>query len=203
MTRTLDSAHQGRIVQIEVDNFKSYRGRQIIGPFYDFTAVVGANGSGKSNLMDAISFVLGVKTAQLRGSLKELLYLNSEGRDEEDGPRRGYVKLVFETTDGEEVHFTRAIVPSNSTAEASYQSQYKINDRNSNWEAYNNKLKSYGILVQARNFLVFQVFSSSTFMDECLIDVTMCGRAQAHGRNECLSCVLVLLYAMSKCIPCM
>ncbi|EIE20863.1 RecF/RecN/SMC protein [Coccomyxa subellipsoidea C-169] len=156
MTRTVDGPHQGRIVQIEVDNFKSYRGRQIIGPFYDFTAVVGANGSGKSNLMDAISFVLGVKTAQLRGSLKELLYLNSEGKDEEDRPRRGYVKLVFQTSDGEEVHFTRAIIPSSASADASYQSQYKINDRNASWEAYNNKLKSYGILVQARNFLVFQ-----------------------------------------------
>ena len=29
--------------------------------------------------MDAISFVLGVRTAHLRGSLKELLYHNSEG----------------------------------------------------------------------------------------------------------------------------
>ncbi|BDA42403.1 Structural maintenance of chromosomes protein 1A [Coccomyxa sp. Obi] len=156
MTRTTDGAHQGRIVHIEVENFKSYRGRQVIGPFYDFTAVVGANGSGKSNLMDAISFVLGVKTAHLRGSLKELLYLNSEGRDEQDRPRRGFVKLVFQTAEGEEVHFMRAIVPSSSNADASYQSQYKINDRNASWEAYDNKLKSFGILVQARNFLVFQ-----------------------------------------------
>jgi structural maintenance of chromosome 1 len=32
-------------------------------------------GSGKSNLMDAISFVLGVQSAQLRGTaLKDLVY---------------------------------------------------------------------------------------------------------------------------------
>lgn len=165
MPRTIDGALQGRIVHIEVENFKSYRGRQVIGPFYEFTAVVGANGSGKSNLMDAISFVLGVKTAHLRGSLKELLYLNSEGRDEQDRPRRGYVKLVFQTTEGEEVHFMRAIVPSSSNAEASYQSQYKINDRNASWEAYDNKLKSFGILVQARNFLVFQVGFAATCLE--------------------------------------
>lgn len=144
-------------MRIEVDNFKSYRGQQLIGPFYDFTAVVGANGSGKSNLMDAISFVLGVKTAQLRGTLKELLYSNSEGRSEQDRPRRGSVKLVFEASNGDEVHFTRAIVPSSSSADSTYQSQYKINDHNVSWEAYNNKLKNFGILVQARNFLVFQV----------------------------------------------
>lgn len=87
----------------QVENFKSYRGKQDIGPFRSFTAVVGPNGSGKSNLMDAISFVLGVRTNQLRGSLKELLYSNSDGTTEEDRPRRGYVRLVYCTDEGEQV----------------------------------------------------------------------------------------------------
>lgn len=73
---------KGRVVQLEVENFKSYRGRQVIGPFHNFTAVIGPNGSGKSNLMDAISFVLGVKGAQLRGSLKELLHSYTEENQE-------------------------------------------------------------------------------------------------------------------------
>lgn len=60
----------GRLLHIEVDNFKSYRGVHTIGPFQDLTAVIGPNGSGKSNLMDAISFVCGVKTAHLRANLK-------------------------------------------------------------------------------------------------------------------------------------
>jgi structural maintenance of chromosome 1 len=50
----------GRILQLELENFKSYRGEQIIGPFKGFTAVMGPNGAGKSNLMDAISFVVGL-----------------------------------------------------------------------------------------------------------------------------------------------
>lgn len=157
MTREESDAHQGRIVHIEVENFKSYRGHQKIGPFYDFTAVVGANGSGKSNLMDAISFVLGVKTAQLRGSLKELLFSGTPGSRPAERSRKAYVKLVFEDPDGDEVHFMRGIVPSGASADAAYQSQYKINDKTVTWDAYNNKLKSYNILVQARNFLVFQV----------------------------------------------
>ena len=41
--------------------------------------------------MDAISFVLGVRTAHLRGSLRELLYSNSEGGSE-DRPRRGQAR---------------------------------------------------------------------------------------------------------------
>jgi hypothetical protein len=39
-------AARGRIDRIEVDNFKSYAGPQTIGPFLDFTAVIGPNGAG-------------------------------------------------------------------------------------------------------------------------------------------------------------
>lgn len=73
-----------RLKYIEVENFKSYRGKRIIGPLKPFNAVVGPNGSGlniaifivscvnvdlflgKSNFMDAISFVMGEKTQSLR-----------------------------------------------------------------------------------------------------------------------------------------
>lgn len=34
---------------IEIDNFKSYKGKVIIGPLKKFTAVIGPNGSGKNN----------------------------------------------------------------------------------------------------------------------------------------------------------
>lgn len=71
---------KSRVQRLEIENFKSYRGRQEVGPFHAFTAVIGPNGSGKSNIMDAVSFVLGVKGAQLRGSLKELLYCYTEGQ---------------------------------------------------------------------------------------------------------------------------
>jgi len=36
----------GKISHLEVFNFKSYAGKQVIGPFKDFTAVIGPNGSG-------------------------------------------------------------------------------------------------------------------------------------------------------------
>lgn len=146
----------GRIDRLEVENFKSYRGHQNIGPFKNFTAIVGPNGSGKSNLMDAISFVLGVKSSHLRGSLRELLYSNSDTPDQAK-PRRGYVKLVYETDAGEEIQFCRVIQPSSAEATATYSSVYKINDRVVTWDAYSKKLAGYGILVKVRNFLVFQV----------------------------------------------
>jgi hypothetical protein len=36
----------GRLAQIEVSNFKSYKGHQLIGPFHDFTSIIGPNGAG-------------------------------------------------------------------------------------------------------------------------------------------------------------
>jgi structural maintenance of chromosome 1 len=85
----------GRLQYLEVDNFKSYMGKQIVGPFHNFTCIIGKelyryyvkllshfkdlklgpNGAGKSNMMDAISFVLGVQSRYLRSTnLKELLF---------------------------------------------------------------------------------------------------------------------------------
>lgn len=118
---------QGRISRIEVENFKSYSGHQHIGPFKDFTAVIGPNGSGKSNLMDAISFVLGVKTQQLRGNLRELLYADSDNTSRQGKPRHGFVRLVFQTADGQEVTFARHIVPSSNdpSVEPTFRSDYK------------------------------------------------------------------------------
>ena len=69
-----NAAPIGHLSRIELENFKSYKGKQIVGPFKKFTSIIGPNGSGKSNLMDAISFVLGVQSAQLRGStLRDLV----------------------------------------------------------------------------------------------------------------------------------
>lgn len=39
----------GFLKLIEIENFKSYKGRQIIGPFQRFTAIIGPNGSGERN----------------------------------------------------------------------------------------------------------------------------------------------------------
>ena len=41
----------GYLKYIEVDNFKSYRGKQKIGPFKKFSAIIGPNGSGKINII--------------------------------------------------------------------------------------------------------------------------------------------------------
>ncbi|CAO2164803.1 unnamed protein product [Urochloa humidicola] len=139
----------GRIHRLEVENFKSYKGTQTIGPFFDFTAIIGPNGAGKSNLMDAISFVLGVRSAHLRGAqLKDLIYALDD-RDKEAKGRRASVRLVYRQPNQEELHFTRTITGAGG-------SEYRIDGRLVTWDDYNSKLRSLGILVKARNFLVFQ-----------------------------------------------
>ncbi|KAJ4840549.1 Structural maintenance of chromosomes protein 1 [Turnera subulata] len=141
----------GRIHRLEMENFKSYKGEQIIGPFKDFTAIIGPNGAGKSNLMDAISFVLGVRTGHLRGTqLKDLIYATTtDSREKEQKGRRAYVRLVYLLANRSELKFTRSISSTGG-------SEYRIDDRVVNWDEYNERLRSLGILVKARNFLVFQ-----------------------------------------------
>ncbi|XP_022960554.1 structural maintenance of chromosomes protein 1-like isoform X1 [Cucurbita moschata] len=139
----------GKIIRLELQNFKSYKGHQTIGPFYDFTAIIGPNGAGKSNLMDAISFVLGVRSGQLRGAqLKDLIYAFDDREKEQKG-RRAFVRLVYQIGNGSELQFTRAITSTGG-------SEYRIDGKIVSWDEYNSKLRSLGILIKARNFLVFQ-----------------------------------------------
>ena len=44
-----------------IDGFKSYAQRTEIGPFdSQFNAITGLNGSGKSNILDSVCFLLGI-----------------------------------------------------------------------------------------------------------------------------------------------
>ncbi|WFC98827.1 Structural maintenance of chromosomes protein 1 [Malassezia yamatoensis] len=108
--------------------------------------------------MDAISFVLGIKTAQLRSTqLKDLIYRSSALRisgeedesSEEGSPDRASVTAVIEDSKGLEHRFQRIITPSGS-------SEYRYNGRVVSYTLYNTRLEQLNILIKARNFLVFQ-----------------------------------------------
>ncbi|XP_033230168.1 structural maintenance of chromosomes protein 1A-like [Belonocnema kinseyi] len=131
---------------IEVDNFKSYKGKLIIGPLKSFTAVVGPNGSGKSNFMDAISFVMGEKTSSLRVKrFGELIHGASIGMPV---ARTASVTAVFELENGSEKSFMRSVHGSSS--------EHRINGSVVTSQAYLTELEHLGINVKAKNFLVFQ-----------------------------------------------
>uniref|UniRef100_H3DC94 Structural maintenance of chromosomes protein n=1 Tax=Tetraodon nigroviridis TaxID=99883 RepID=H3DC94_TETNG len=136
----------GYLKLIEIENFKSYKGRQIIGPFHKFTAIIGPNGSGKSNLMDAISFVLAERTSNLRvKTLKDLIHGAPVGKP---AANRAFVSMVYQQDSGDELAFTRVIIGSSS--------EYRINNKVVGLPEYSEELEKLGILIKARNFLVFQ-----------------------------------------------
>jgi structural maintenance of chromosome 1 len=84
--------------------------------------------------MDAVSFVLGVRTAQLRGNLRDLLYNNTDLGESFERPRRGAVKLLFQPDKGEAVEFRRHNVTSGGE---NFSSQFRIDGCNVGWDAYN------------------------------------------------------------------
>lgn len=56
-----------RITAIHLENFKSWYGKHTITlDANKFMAIVGANGSGKSNIIDSLLFVFGWRAKQLR-----------------------------------------------------------------------------------------------------------------------------------------
>jgi len=69
-----------RIKKVELTGFKSFRKETVIPFFEGLTAVVGENGSGKSNLFDAVSFVMGRRSSQLRADRLEHLIFNGGDR---------------------------------------------------------------------------------------------------------------------------
>lgn len=154
---------------LELENFKSYAGFQRIGPLRDFTSIIGPNGSGKSNCMDAISFVLGVQSRDLRSSqMKDLIYRpagNSKSKARSN--LRCCATLVYEPSrrdsgieddqsenddsslSNQTIRFSRSISPSGH-------GEYHVNGVTCSFAEYEKRLADIGVLVKARNFLVFQ-----------------------------------------------
>ncbi|XP_048343426.1 structural maintenance of chromosomes protein 1A-like [Sphaerodactylus townsendi] len=101
---------------------------------------------GKSNLMDAISFVLGEKTSNLRvKTLRDLIHGAPVGKP---AANRAFVSMVYSEDGAEDRTFARVIVGSSS--------EYKINNKVVQLSEYSEELEKLGILIKARNFLVFQ-----------------------------------------------
>ncbi|XP_034939024.1 structural maintenance of chromosomes protein 2 [Chelonus insularis] len=106
------------VKSLVLDGFKSYGKRAEINGFdREFNAITGLNGSGKSNILDGICFVLGISAlGQVRAtSLQELVYKSGQA-----GIKKASVTITFDNTDkstspigyesSEEITVTRQIV---------------------------------------------------------------------------------------------
>ncbi|CAJ0929908.1 unnamed protein product [Ranitomeya imitator] len=67
------------ITHIVNQNFKSYAGERILGPFHKrFSCIIGPNGSGKSNVIDSMLFVFGYRAQKIRSKKLSVLIHNSD-----------------------------------------------------------------------------------------------------------------------------
>src|SRR3712207_5736644 len=89
-----------RIKRVEIIGFKSFCDRAVVQIGESITGVVGPNGCGKSNIVDAIRWSMGEQSAKhLRGkSMSDVIFNGSEHR----GPHgMAEVTLTFDNTDPE------------------------------------------------------------------------------------------------------
>jgi chromosome segregation protein len=89
------------IRKLEISGFKSFVDRTVINFDHDVLAIVGPNGCGKSNIVDAIRWCMGEQSAKhLRGkSMEDVIFNGSESR----GPHgMAEVTLTFDNADLEQ-----------------------------------------------------------------------------------------------------
>jgi structural maintenance of chromosome 3 (chondroitin sulfate proteoglycan 6) len=85
------------IKQIKIEGFKTYKEETIFDDFHaGYNIVLGKNGSGKSNLFDAVQFVLSDKFATIRGEERRRLIHQGSGRE----VMHASVEIVFDNHDG-------------------------------------------------------------------------------------------------------
>lgn len=138
------------IKNIELENFKSYCGKHVIGPFHsNFSAVIGPNGSGKSNLLDALVFIFGKRASWMRlKALKELIHRG------DCKCQKALVTVEFSeiNNQGKEIgnfSVTRTITLNDEVG-------YKINGQKSTHDEVVRKLKIKGIDLVHNRFMILQ-----------------------------------------------
>jgi chromosome segregation protein len=89
-----------KIKRLEIGGFKSFVDRTVIHFDHDVTGIVGPNGCGKSNIVDAIRWCMGEQSAKhLRGrAMSDVLFNGSETRSGNDFAE---VTIVFDSADGD------------------------------------------------------------------------------------------------------
>ena len=85
------------LIEVVIEGFKSYSVRtNIEGLDPQFNAITGLNGSGKSNILDAVCFVMGItRMALIRvEKMQELVYKGGKS-----SVQKASVSLIFDNSD--------------------------------------------------------------------------------------------------------
>ncbi|XP_035420403.1 structural maintenance of chromosomes protein 2 [Cygnus atratus] len=145
------------IKSIILDGFKSYAQRTEINGFDPlFNAITGLNGSGKSNILDSICFLLGITNlSQVRAAnLQDLVYKNGQA-----GVNKATVSITFDNSDkkqsplgfesNDEITITRQVIVGGKN-------KYLINGVNATNTSVQDLFCSVGLNVNNPHFLIMQ-----------------------------------------------
>ncbi|QPC78445.1 hypothetical protein HYE68_009197 [Fusarium pseudograminearum] len=146
-----------RVIEVIIDGFKSYAVRTVISGWDEsFNSITGLNGSGKSNILDAICFVLGITSmATVRAqNIQDLIYKRGQA-----GVTKASVTIVFDNRDTKKspigfeeyatISVTRQIVLGGT-------SKYLINGHRAQQQTVQNLFQSVQLNINSPNFLIMQ-----------------------------------------------
>ncbi|KAF2705707.1 RecF/RecN/SMC protein [Pleomassaria siparia CBS 279.74] len=145
------------VIEVVIDGFKSYAVRTVITGWDDqFNAITGLNGSGKSNILDAICFVLGITNmSTVRAqNLTDLIYKRGQA-----GVNKANVTITFDNRDKKkspigfedcaQISVMRQIVLGGT-------SKYLINGHRAQQQTVQNLFHSVQLNINNPNFLIMQ-----------------------------------------------
>ncbi|KAI9768778.1 MAG: hypothetical protein M1835_006809, partial [Candelina submexicana] len=146
------------ITYLVLTNFKSYAGRQEVGPFHtSFSSVVGPNGSGKSNVIDSLLFVFGFRASKMRqGKISALIHNSAAFPDLDFCEVQVHFQEVMDMAGGKHhvVPDSRLII--SRKAFKNNASKYYINEQESNFTTVTTLLKERGVDLDHKRFLILQ-----------------------------------------------
>ena len=146
------------IRQLVMTNFKSYAGRQVVGPFHvSFSSVVGPNGSGKSNVIDSLLFVFGFRASKMRqGKISALIHNSAQHQDLEFCEVEVHFQEILDLPGGKHEVIPDSTMVVSRRAFKNNSSNYYLNGRTTNFTAVTTLLKDKGIDLDHKRFLILQ-----------------------------------------------
>ncbi|KFA70595.1 hypothetical protein S40285_04704 [Stachybotrys chlorohalonatus IBT 40285] len=155
-----DTAPKARIVltHLILTNFKSYAGRQEVGPFHaSFSSVVGPNGSGKSNVIDSLLFVFGFRASKMRqGKISALIHNSAEYPNLEFCEVAVHFEEVMDQPGGGHEVIPDSTLIISRKAFRNNSSKYYINGKESNFTTVTTLLRDRGVDLDHKRFLILQ-----------------------------------------------
>lgn len=145
------------ITHLILNNFKSYAGKQVVGPFHaSFSSVVGPNGSGKSNVIDSLLFVFGFRASKMRqGKISALIHNSAQFPDLQFCEVEVHFQQVMDLPGGHEVVPDSQLVVSRKVFKNN-SSKYYMNGKEATFTTVTTFLKDRGIDLDHKRFLILQ-----------------------------------------------